>query len=111
VELDVRTRARLPEPVEVAAYYVVSEALANAAKQANATEVHVHLDASDGVVRLTVQDDGVGGADPRRGSGLIGLQDRVEATGGRMLVQSRLGEGTRLIVALPLGGPLPRSPD
>jgi len=108
VELDVRTQARLPERVEVAAYYVVSEALANAAKHANASFVTVDLTADQDVVRLTVEDDGVGGADPAHGSGLIGLRDRVEATGGRMRIDSRLGEGTRLAVELPLDGrPVP----
>ena len=110
VELDVRTQTRLPARVEVAAYYVVSEALANAAKHANASVVNVDLNADQDVVRLTVEDDGVGGADPARGSGLIGLRDRVAATGGRMRIDSRLGEGTRLAVELPLdGGPVPRS--
>ena len=111
VELRVRTQARLPERVEVTAYYVVSEALANAAKHANASAVTVDVSSTQEVVRLTVQDDGVGGADPARGSGLIGLKDRVAATGGKMLLRSRLGEGTRLDVELPLGGDrLPSSP-
>jgi signal transduction histidine kinase len=88
--------------VEATAYYVVSEALANAAKHANATAVQVDVDAADGLVRLAIRDDGRGGADPTRGSGLIGLKDRVEATGGTMSVESRPGEGTRLVVQLPL---------
>lgn len=110
VKLAGRMQKRLPERVEVAAYYVVSEALANAAKHADATAVHVEVDTCDGVVRLTVQDDGVGGADPVRGSGLVGLKDRVEATGGRMIMRSPLGEGTRLVVELPLGGPRTPNP-
>jgi signal transduction histidine kinase len=101
VELKLRADERLPERVEVAAYYVVSEALTNVAKHANASTVHVDVDATDGLVRLAIRDDGVGGADPNRGSGLIGLKDRVEATGGSMLVESRLGEGTSIVVELP----------
>jgi signal transduction histidine kinase len=103
VSLKVRTSARLPERVEVTAYYVISEALANAAKhaQASAVQVEVDVDASSGTVRLSVRDDGVGGADPARGSGLVGLRDRVEATGGSLVVRSRPGEGTRLVVELP----------
>jgi GAF domain-containing protein len=102
VRLAMGTQARLPERVEVTAYYVVSEALTNAAKHANASTVHVAVDTVDGVVRLSVSDDGVGGADPTRGSGLLGLTDRVEATGGTLLVQSDPGEGTRLVAELPL---------
>ena len=101
VWLDVRTAARLPERVEVAAYYVVSEALTNAAKHANASTVRVDVEAVDGVVRLSVSDDGVGGADPARGSGLVGLRDRVEAVGGTLIVRSRSGVGTSLIAELP----------
>ena len=101
VTLDMRTRERLPEHVEVAAYYVISEALANAAKHAKASGVHVQVDAASGVLRLDVRDDGVGGADPARGSGLIGLRDRVEATGGTFRVTSRRGEGTHLLIELP----------
>ena len=102
VELDVRTKGRLPGRVEVTAYYVVSEALTNTAKHANASAVHVSVDPIDGIVRLSVRDDGIGGADPTRGSGLVGLKDRVEATGGTLIVQSRPGEGTRLLVELPV---------
>ncbi|MGH3783377.1 MAG: GAF domain-containing protein [Pseudonocardiaceae bacterium] len=102
VYLDMGTAAWLPQRVEVTAYYVVSEALTNAAKHANASTVHVAVDAVEGFVRLSVSDDGVGGADPTRGSGLLGLKDRVEATGGTLIVHSRPGEGTRLVVELPL---------
>jgi signal transduction histidine kinase len=102
VKLDIRTHERLPEHIEIAAYYVISEALANAAKHAKASDVHVQVDASSGVLRLDVRDDGVGGADPARGSGLIGLRDRVEATGGRFKVISRRGEGTHLLIELPV---------
>jgi signal transduction histidine kinase len=92
---------RLPEPVEVAAYYVVSEALANATKHAGATCVVISLErGSDGVV-LTIADDGAGGADPRRGTGLVGLSDRVEALGGSLRVVSPPGHGTQITVDLP----------
>jgi signal transduction histidine kinase len=102
VELDVRTEARLPERIEVAAYYVVSEMLTNAAKHAHASHVHVDVVADDGVLRVGVSDDGAGGADPARGSGLVGLKDRVEALGGAISVQSPPGEGTSLDVELPI---------
>jgi signal transduction histidine kinase len=102
VTLDMRARERMPEHVEVTAYYVISEALTNAAKHAKASAVHVRVDTADGVLRLDVRDDGVGGADPARGSGLIGLRDRVEASGGTFSVKSRHGEGTRLLVELPV---------
>ena len=101
VTLDLRTRERLPGPVEVAAYYVISEALANAAKHAKASGVHVQVDATSDVLRLDVRDDGVGGADPARGSGLIGIRDRVEAAGGTFRMTSRRGEGTHLLIELP----------
>jgi signal transduction histidine kinase len=102
VELDVTTDARFPEPVEVAAYFVVSEALTNAAKHADASSVAVALAERDGVLRLSVRDDGVGGADPHGGSGLIGLRDRVEALGGRIDVESPRGGGTSVQVTLPV---------
>jgi GAF domain-containing protein len=102
VVLDVRARGRFPEGVEVTAYYVISEALANAAKHAKASAVHVDVDAAGAVMRLAVRDDGVGGANPARGSGLVGLKDRVEAIGGALSVQSHPGEGTALLVELPL---------
>jgi signal transduction histidine kinase len=102
VELDVRAGGRLPEPVEVAAYYVVAEALANVAKHAGASVAYVDVDVRDDVLHLRVRDDGVGGADPARGSGLIGLDDRVAALGGTMRVDSPPGKGTSLIVTLPI---------
>jgi signal transduction histidine kinase len=106
VELHVGTRVRLPERVEVAAYYVVSEALTNVAKHANASIVQVDVQVDGGVdgglLRLAIRDDGIGGADPTRGSGLIGLKDRVEATGGTMTVDSRAGQGTSLVAELPI---------
>ena len=101
VELDVRVEGRLPESVEVAAYYVVSEMLTNAAKHAHASTVNVDVAAADGVLRVSVRDDGVGGADPARGSGLVGLRDRVEALGGTFTVESPRDAGTTIEVALP----------
>jgi signal transduction histidine kinase len=102
VELDVHAEARLPESVQVAAYYVVSEALTNAAKYARASVVHVEVEARDRVLRVSVRDDGLGGADPARGSGLLGLKDRAEAMGGTISLQSPRGAGTSLRVELPL---------
>jgi signal transduction histidine kinase len=104
VELDVEVEGRLPPTVETAAYYAVSEAIANAAKHANASLVEVDVRAADGLLRATVRDDGVGGADPARGTGLTGLRDRVEALGGRLALTSPPGEGTLLAVELPLDG-------
>jgi signal transduction histidine kinase len=103
VQLDVRVQARLPERIEVAAYYVVSEGLANAIKHANASVARVDVDTSGGNLRVLISDDGQGGADPARGSGLIGLKDRVEAQGGTISVTSPPGKGTRLHVSLPVG--------
>jgi len=102
VELDVRVEGRLPEPVEVAAYYVVSEALTNAAKHARASNVSVAVEVHGSVLRVVVRDDGDGGADPNRGSGLLGLKDRAEAIGGRISVVSPHGVGTTLTAELPL---------
>jgi signal transduction histidine kinase len=103
VELSVDVGGRLPERAEVAAYYVVSEALANAAKHARASVVRVDAGVADGTLRLLVADDGAGGADPSRGSGLIGLSDRVAAVGGRIEITSRPGGGTSLLVTIPVG--------
>jgi len=102
VELDLAIEERLAEHVEIGAYYVVSEALTNAAKHARASKVEVHARARDGVLKLTIEDDGVGGADPSRGSGLTGLADRVEALGGTIWIASTAGEGTSLRVELSL---------
>jgi signal transduction histidine kinase len=88
--------------VEVAAYYIVSEALTNTAKHADASVVHVLVEARDGVLGLSIRDDGRGGADPSRGSGLIGLTDRVDALGGTIDVASPTGGGTTLLITLPL---------
>jgi signal transduction histidine kinase len=105
VELEVSAEGRLPEPVEVAAYYVVSEALTNAAKHAHASVVRVAVEQRNGTLDLSVRDDGTGGADPERGSGLVGLRDRVEAIGGTLVVESPVGVGTSLRVALPVTPP------
>jgi signal transduction histidine kinase len=107
VELDVRGQDRLPEQVEVAVYYVVAEALANAAKHARASVVQVDVETEDAIARLSIRDDGVGGADLGQGSGgsgLVGLRDRVEALGGRIEITSPSGRGTSLTVALPFEG-------
>ncbi len=101
VDLDVDVPDRLPDPVEVATYYVVSEALTNAAKHAGASTVWVDVRAVDASVELTISDDGVGGADPGHGSGLLGLTDRVEALGGSIEIDSPPGGGTTLRVTIP----------
>jgi signal transduction histidine kinase len=100
VTLDVRTRESLPERLKVTAYYVISEALANAAKHAQASAVHIGIEQTGEVIRLSISDDGTGGADPVRGSGLVGLKDRVTAVGGTLNVQSRPGEGTTVLAEL-----------
>jgi len=101
VQLDVQTMARLPEPVEVAAYYLICEALVNAAKHSNASVVHVGAQVAGNLLRLRVCDDGDGGADPALGSGLMGLRDRVEALGGTIAIHSPVGAGTSLYADLP----------
>jgi signal transduction histidine kinase len=103
VELDLDAERRLPEPVESAAYYVVSEALTNAAKHAHASVVNVELDTRDTILQLAIRDDGIGGADLSRGSGLVGLSDRIEALGGTLQVTSPVGTGTTLQIEVPLG--------
>jgi signal transduction histidine kinase len=102
VDLDLGVDRRLADSVEVAAYYVVAEALTNAAKHARASVVDVRVDAADGNLRLTIRDDGIGGADTGRGSGLTGLTDRIEALGGTMAIASQPGQGTALHVDIPL---------
>jgi signal transduction histidine kinase len=104
VHLDVHVDGRLPEPIETAAYYTVAEALTNAAKHANATAVGVQVTAS-GVLHLRIRDNGRGGADFRRGSGLLGLSDRAEALGGHLRLHSPSGGGTTMEITLPLGDP------
>jgi signal transduction histidine kinase len=102
VDLEVTADARYPEPVEIAAYYVASEALANAMKHAQASSVQMSLATLGCSLLLSVRDDGVGGADPARGSGLAGLADRVEALGGSIQLRSAAGSGTHITVELPL---------
>jgi len=102
VELDLRTGRLLPDHVEVAAYYAVSEALTNAAKHARASAVHVELDAPDATLRLAIRDDGIGGADPAEGSGLTGFRDRIEAVGGTLDVTSPARSGTTLLIKIPV---------
>ncbi len=101
VDLHVDVDQRLPEYAEVAAYYVVAEALTNAAKHAQATEVRVSCEVDNANLSLRIQDDGIGGADLSRGSGLIGLKDRVEAVGGRLEIASIAGRGTLLSAMIP----------
>jgi signal transduction histidine kinase len=101
VELDVDVPGRLPDHVEVAAYYVVAEALTNTARHAHAGQVKVTVKTADGHLDLMVQDDGAGGADLANGSGLIGLVDRVEAVGGHLWVNSPAGVGTSLAASIP----------
>jgi PAS domain S-box-containing protein len=103
VELEVRLPERLPEPLEATAYYVVSEALANVVKHADADSARVHAERVDGLALVEVADDGVGGADPSGGgSGLGGLRDRVEALDGSLVVDSPPGRGTLVRAELPL---------
>jgi signal transduction histidine kinase len=96
--------AKLPAEVEAVAYFLSSEALANIAKHACASQVSVSVTSGDGRVRVEVKDDGRGGADPARGTGLRGLADRVEALGGTLQVESPTGGGTRLAAEIPLSG-------
>jgi signal transduction histidine kinase len=93
---------RLREPAEVAAYYVVTEALTNVAKHAQASEVTVSAELEGTNLHLSIEDDGTGCADSGRGSGLTGLVDRVEALGGTMEIMSRAGSGTSLVVRIPV---------
>jgi signal transduction histidine kinase len=102
VELEVPALGRLPEPVEVAAYYAVSEALTNATRHAHASGVEVSAEVSGGTLRVWVRDDGAGGADPLGGSGLAGLKDRIEALGGTFSVHSPAGGGTTMSCELPV---------
>jgi PAS domain S-box-containing protein len=102
VELDLHVDRRLPASAEVAAYYIVAEALTNTAKHARASRVNARVEAEGATLRLSIRDDGIGGADSGRGSGLIGLIDRVEALGGQMEIASHTGDGTSLLVTIPL---------
>jgi signal transduction histidine kinase len=104
VILDVTVQRRLPEVVEVAAYYVVAEAFTNAAKHARASQLAVMANADDENLHLLVRDDGIGGADFDNGSGLIGLKDRVEALSGELTLSSTVAKGTSLTATIPLRG-------
>ena len=101
VTLETDGNGRLPEPVEVAAYFVVAEALTNVAKYARATEANVALHRIDGRVTVDVTDDGIGGADAANGSGLRGIADRIAALDGTLSVESPPGHGTHLHVEIP----------
>jgi signal transduction histidine kinase len=111
VEVEVHLPERPPERIEVAVYYVVVEALTNLAKHGQASIAVVHVEGSGGGARLSVTDDGVGGADPSSGSGLLGLRDRVEAVNGTMSLHSPPGAGTSVVVDIPppSGSPLTES--
>lgn len=111
VKLNVGCEGRLPARIEVAIYYVLSEALTNAAKHADASQVTIDLETGGGTLSLTIRDDGAGGADASGGSGLMGLKDRVEALGGTIQVASPPGRGTRLDVAIPLDTETSRGSD
>jgi signal transduction histidine kinase len=102
VELELRAQRRLPSQVEVAAYYAVSEALSNVAKHAHASVVNIELEVHDAILKLSIRDDGVGGADPSHGSGLVGLTDRIEAVGGRLEITSATSGGTSLLIEIPV---------
>ena len=101
VELELNLDSRLEQHLEAAAYYIASEALTNAAKHAQASVIDIRVDGRAGGLSLSVRDDGIGGADPSRGSGIIGLKDRVEALGGTISVLSPPGRGTTLHVEFP----------
>jgi signal transduction histidine kinase len=103
LRIQIPAAARLPGPAEIAAYYVVSEALTNTARHAGATAATVEVSAGEDTLRVSVRDNGHGGADLTHGSGLVGLRDRVEAIGGRLAVGNEPGAGTSLEVHLPLG--------
>jgi signal transduction histidine kinase len=106
--LELALSGRLPERVEAAAYYVVAEALTNTVRHAQATRAVVRVGRVGDRVRLEVRDDGMGGAEPRGGTGLRGLADRVEALGGWLELESPPGTGTSLTGEIPLDGPCPR---
>jgi GAF domain-containing protein len=106
VGLDLQADARFPEPIELAAYYVVAEALTNTAKHASASVIDVLVETGEGVLHVRVRDDGRGGADLTGGSGLLGLTDRVEALGGRFALHSPSGAGTTVDIELPIAASL-----
>jgi len=105
VTVDVAIQAELPDAVEVAAYYVTAEAVANAAKHAHASQVSVRARIIDETLRLSIRDDGIGGADSAKGSGIIGLNDRIDVLGGKLTLNSPVGSGTAIDVTIPLALP------
>jgi signal transduction histidine kinase len=107
VEIAATPTVRLPEPVEAAAYFVVSECLANVSKHSGASSAQVSVTVADGRVTVSVTDDGVGGAELDGGSGLQGLVDRVGAVNGSLALQSPPGEGTRVVATIPIAVPAP----
>jgi signal transduction histidine kinase len=111
VDLLLGIHRRLPDPVEVAAYYVVAEAMTNAAKHAQASMVEVCADIEGQDLHLSIRDDGIGGADAAKGSGISGLRDRVEALGGALSISSQPGTGTELHATIPFETPSPTHPD
>jgi signal transduction histidine kinase len=110
VEVDIRTETRPADRIEVAAYYVVSEALTNTLKHSDASGTHLMVEQRDALLHVSIRDDGIGGADPARGSGLIGLRDRVQALGGSIEISSPRGAGTAILVKLPLQPDRPLDP-
>ena len=108
VDLAIDVNRRLPESAITTVYYTVAEALTNTAKHARASGSCIEVREADGGLRIVIRDDGIGGADPARGSGLIGLSDRVQAAAGSLTVSSPVGHGTELLVQLPIE-PLPGS--
>ena len=102
VELKVDLPARPPASLESAAYFLVSEALTNVAKYAEATAAHVFVTEADGLLVIEIEDDGIGGADPSRGSGLRGLSDRIAALDGQLKIDGASGGGTRISATIPL---------
>ena len=101
VEVEELPDERLAASVEVAAYYVVAEAMTNVAKYAHASHATVSVRRYNGLAKVTVADDGIGGADPALGTGLRGLADRVEALNGRLDVESSSIGGTRISAEIP----------
>jgi signal transduction histidine kinase len=97
--------APIPQAIEIAAYYVATEALANCTKHAGAAAATVVARTDDSVLHVSVHDDGIGGADPTHGSGLVGLIDRIEAFGGTLKVTSPMGGGTAVRARIPLAEP------
>ena len=104
LELGIPAGERFPAPVEVGVYYLVSEALTNAARHSGGSLVRVAVSSDGSKLRVTVSDDGSGGASSEGGSGLVGLQDRVGALSGRLTLASPAGLGTTLVAELPLAG-------